>query len=170
MILSTQHSERQIEERMWKEIAKARYGMLGLIGKTPVEHFQPMTAFCEPETGTLWFFTKTTTDLAKAVDADVGEAMFTVQSKDHELQACVGGHISLSDDGARMDKFWNPVVAAWFPEGRNDPQLTLLRLDGRDASVWLSETGPIRFAYEIAKANMIHKTPEIGQQVKLNLS
>jgi general stress protein 26 len=107
--------------------------------------------------------------LGQGGGAGASEVLFTVQSKDHELNACVGGHISLSDDGARMDKFWNPVVAAWFPEGRDDPQLTMLRLDGRDASVWLSETGPICFAYEIAKANITHTMPEVGQHANLEL-
>ena len=37
----------------------------------------------------------------------------------------------------------------------------LLRLDCADAEVWLSE-GLAKFAWEIAKANATHKTPDRG--------
>ena len=45
------HSQDELQDRLWKEIHKARYGMLGLVGRTPAHHFQPMTAFCEPDNG-----------------------------------------------------------------------------------------------------------------------
>jgi general stress protein 26 len=157
-----------IEQRLWKEIGKARYGMLGLVGGAPVQHFQPMTAFAEPEDGLLWFFTRTDTDLARAV-ASGAEAMFVVQARDQDFQACLGGRLAPQLDRERMDRFWNPIVAAWYPQGKDDPALTLLRLDARDAAVWISEAGPVRFAWEIAKANLSHKQPDLGEHAHLDL-
>ena len=55
------------------------------------------------------------------------------------------------------------MVAAWYPGGRDDPHVTLLRLSTGDAQVWLSESGPLKFAWEIAKANLSHHEPEIGE-------
>lgn len=156
-------TQAEVQERLWKEIAKVRYGMLGVVGGGPVQHFQPMTAFTEPENGLIWFFTRKETDLARAV-ADGAEAMLTIQAKDQDLHACIGGRLSQEHDRERMDRFWNPVVAAWYPDGKDDPQLTLLKLDARDAQVWLSEAGPVKFAYEIAKANMTHDTPDLGSR------
>jgi general stress protein 26 len=162
-------NQAEMQDRLWKEIDKGRTGMLGLVGEAPHQHFQPMTAFAEPETGQIWFYTRTDTDLAKAV-ADGGEAMYIIQSKDQELQACIGGRLSLSHDRARIEKYWGPVVAAWYPEGKDDPRLTLLRLDCRDAAIWLSEAGPVKFAYEIARANMSDKEPDLGGRANVNLS
>jgi general stress protein 26 len=31
---------------------------------------------------------------------------------------------------------WNPFIAAWFEKGKDDPKLTLLRLDPDDAQIW----------------------------------
>ena len=45
-----------VEQRLWKELDHARFGMLGLMNSH--QHFQPMTAFAEPESGQIWFFTK----------------------------------------------------------------------------------------------------------------
>src|SRR5690349_2440011 len=118
------HTSAEIEEKLWKAIEHHKTGMLGLSGER--DHFQPMTAFAEPETGTIWFFTSKDTDLARAA-ALGAEVMFTFQSP--HLYACIGGRVSHDHDAARIDKFWNPSVAAWFPEGKDDPSLTLLRLD-----------------------------------------
>ncbi|HUO22947.1 MAG TPA: pyridoxamine 5'-phosphate oxidase family protein [Caulobacteraceae bacterium] len=146
-------------ERLWHEIHKVRYGMLGLTGSS--DHFQPMAAFCEPETADIWFFTRSDTQLAKGCIGGA-PAMFIVQSKDQAFHACIGGALEQHRDGERIQKYWNPIVAAWYPAGKDDPLLTLLRFTARDAQVWLSETNPIRFFWEIAKSNVTHHEPDVG--------
>jgi general stress protein 26 len=162
------HSQAELQDRLWKEIEKARYGMLGLVGRVPAQHFQPMTAFCEPDNGEIWFFSRSDTELAQAV-TEAGEAMFVVQAKDQGFQACVGGRLLQQLDQDRMRKYWGPVVAAWYPEGQNDPRLTMLRLDISDAHVWLSETNPLAFGFQIVKANMTGREPDVGESVSVRL-
>ncbi len=159
---------KDVETRLWKEVEKGRYGMLGVMD-APHQHFQPMTAFAEPEAGHIWFFTRKDTDLARRLQSGRVHAMFVVQTRDQDLQACIGGHLSLDHDADRIDRFWNVVVAAWYPEGKTDPGLTLLRMDCEDAQVWLSEAGPVKFAFEIAKAHTTHKKPDLGDRSSINL-
>lgn len=156
------HSQADLQDRLWKEIEKARYGMLGLVGRAPAQHFQPMTAFCEPDAGQIWFFSRNDTDLAKAVEQGA-DAMFIVQAKDQGFQACMSGRLAQQLDADRMQKYWGPVVAAWYPEGQHDPRLTMLRLDLSDAQVWLSETNPLAFGFQIVRANMTGREPDVGE-------
>jgi len=158
----SEHTQAELEVRLWKEIEKARYGMLGLVGRTPAQHFQPMTAFCEPDDGQIWFFTRTDTDLARAVEQGA-DAMFVIQSKDQGFQGCVGGRLVQQLDRARMDKYWGPVVSARSTAGKDDQRLTMLRLDLTSAHVWLSETNPLSFGFQIAKANMTGHEPDVGE-------
>lgn len=165
------HNAKDVEHRLWKEIERGRFGMLGLVGLEHPQHFQPMTPFPEPETGQIWFFTRDDTDLAKAVaSGGGGHAMLTITSKDQDVKACVGGTLTLSQDRARIDKFWNASVAAWYPDGKDDPRLTLLRMDLGSATVWLSEAGPIRFALEIARANMTGREPDLGGRAEVRFN
>ncbi|WP_374470876.1 pyridoxamine 5'-phosphate oxidase family protein [Phenylobacterium sp.] len=158
------HDPADVEKMLWKEIEDARTGMLGLMRDD--QHFQPMTAFVERETNQIWFFTYKDTDLAEAAGTEGGHAMFVYQGKD--LQACIGGRLSIRPDPARMEKYWGPVVAAWYPEGKDDPRLTLLCLECHDAQVWVTEAGPVKFAYEIAKANASKDRPDLGERTNLN--
>ena len=161
-------TDAQIQDRLWEETRKARYGMLGLVGSGSGGHFQPMAAFCEPETDEIWFFTRSDTDLAKSCIGGAG-AMFVIQAKDQAFHACIGGQLEQQRDGVRIDKYWNPIVAAWNPGGKDDPLLTLLRLRVRDAQVWLSESNPVRFFWEIAKSNLTYREPDVGAVRELDL-
>jgi general stress protein 26 len=157
----------EVQTRLWREIEKHQIGMLGVVGGQP-HHFQPMTAFLDKDSGELWFFTYKDTDLAEAAAAGDAQAMF-VFTREREIYACVGGALRIAHDRERMDRYWNAAVAAWYPEGKDDPKLTMLCLDARDAEVWLTETGPIRYAMAVAKANTTHTTPVVGSHTSLNL-
>jgi general stress protein 26 len=154
-----------VERRLWKEVQDEQIGMLGVVGGEP-HHFQPMTAFAEKDTGQIWFFTYDDTGLVKEIGQG-GTAMFVFQTKG--LWACIGGRLAVQRDRERMDKYWNAVVAAWYPEGKDDPRLTMLCLDADDAQVWVSEAGPVKFAWEIARANLEHRQPDLGGRADLNL-
>jgi general stress protein 26 len=160
----TAHDPAAVQTRLWDEIEKRRTGMLGLMSDN--QHFQPMTAFLDREAQQIWFFTYNDTDLAQAIASGGGHAMFVFQEKD--LQACIGGRLSLSHDPERMARYWNPMVAAWYPEGKEDPRLTLLRFDCEDAQVWLTEAGPVRYFFEVAKANATKSRPDLGERRDLN--
>lgn len=153
-----------VENRLWDDIESHHIGMLMPVGGTPM-HAQPMTAFPERSSRQLWFFTRTDTDLARQV-AGGSQAMFVLQQRD--LQACISGALSIRFDPARMERYWNAVIAAWYPAGRNDPKLTMLCLECHDAQVWISEAGPMKFAWEIAKANATHHAPDLGGRAHLN--
>jgi general stress protein 26 len=166
----SEHLDRaELEVRLWKEIDKARFGMLGLAGGPP-RHMQPMTAFCDEADGALWFFSKRESDLVREAGPAGHAAMFCVMAKDQEFQACIGGDLSEDRDRAKISKYWNAVSAAWFPEGKDDPDLTLLRFVPADAQVWVSRSGPLTFAWEIAKANATHKQPDVGTASHIDLN
>jgi general stress protein 26 len=152
-----------VERRLWDEIEKDQVGMLGVVGRS-AHHLQPMTAFVEPAANRLWFFTRNDTDLVDEIGAG-HPAMFVFQQRD--LRACIGGRLTVAPDRQRMDRYWNAVVAAWYPKGKDDPHLTLLRLDCDDAQVWISQAGPMRFAWEIAKANATGHTPDLGGRTEV---
>ena len=160
---------REAEEEFWNHLETSNTGMLGL--DQPGYHAQPMTAFRDGETSTIWFFTRDDTDLAK--DAAVGSgqsAMFHYGSKDQNVWACIHGELSVhGPDREIIDRHWNPVLAAWYPGGKDDPNLTILRFDAGDGRVWVNEGGFFKFFYEIAKANVTKTLPDAAGAVDVSL-
>ena len=156
-----------LESKLWKTLEDEKFGMLGLVGELS-SHMQPMTAFSEPDLGSIWFFVRRDNDLVRSL-VQGGKAMFNLVSRDRDFWAHLSGTVTEQHDGARIDKYWSPVVAAWFPEGKDDPELTLLRFDADDAEVWRSNKGPIRFALEVARGNLTESEPNLGEHARLNL-
>jgi general stress protein 26 len=125
---------------MWDAIQSERTIMLGLDGEGGVPP-RPMTALIEDEDGEgqkgpLWIFTATTTELARTLGLGPAPATVTVTSKGHDLFATLTGSLARTDDPAVIDRLWNPFVAAWYPGGKNDPTLALMRFDPAGAEIW----------------------------------
>ncbi len=65
--------------------------------------------------------------------------MAAFSAKGHELFASIHGNVSVDMDRAVIERLWNPFIAAWF-DGKDDPNLVLLRFDPEHAEVWLNES------------------------------
>lgn len=148
----------------WDRLDNINSGMLGL-AQDP--RLVPMSHYAEPETGTLWFITAKGTDLAQAVAAGPAPALHVVSEESAGLFARLDGVLSLSDDDAKLDELWNAVAASWFEEGKQDPDIQLMRLDLTAAEVWLTG-GSLRFLYEIAKSKITGNQPDMGRHFSLN--
>ncbi len=71
------HTDAEHEAMLWKELTKRNTVMLGLTGQgsgKPMEHMQPMTAFRDDTSRSVFFFCRDDNDLAKRA-GDGGEAM-----------------------------------------------------------------------------------------------
>ena len=124
-----------IEQKFWKALKSDRTVMLGLDGLED-GHARPMTAQAEGEQGPIWFFTAADTALVQKLGQ--GQRAFAAfSSKDHEVFATIHGGLVIDNDTAVIDRLWNPFVAAWY-DGKDDPKLTLLRLDAEHAQIWLN--------------------------------
>lgn len=95
---------------------------------------RPMTAIIDGdgEYGPLWFFTSQDSSLVRA---GAGPATATFVAKGHNLFARIDGHLTEATDPAMIEKLWNPFVAAWY-NGKDDPDIALLRMDLESARIW----------------------------------
>lgn len=134
----------EIESRFWQALRTDMTVMLGLAEGHG--HAQPMTAQLHDRIegrGPVWFFTSSEVELVRAL-GDGGPAAFHFASKGHELFACVEGRLTPDNDREKIDRLWNPFVAAWYEGGKDDPNLKLLRFEPDHAQIWLNEQSLFR--------------------------
>ncbi|MFW2831183.1 pyridoxamine 5'-phosphate oxidase family protein [Sphingomonas sp. ID0503] len=124
----------ELEAKFWSSLASDMTMMIGLDG---VEdgHARPMTAIVEGDHGPIWFFSSRENVLTQKLSSP-GRAIATFTSKGHDIFATVHGTLQVDNDPVVIDRLWNPHVAAWYEEGKNDPKLALLRLDPEKAEIW----------------------------------
>jgi len=134
----------ELKKHMWKKMTDSPFVMIGLTGGG--EHSEPMTVQLDKDqVDTLWFFLGKDNRLAKG-----GEAMVQFVSKGHDFFACLAGTARIDNDRGIIDKLWSNQAQAWFPGGRTDPNLALLRFDIADAELWetdMSLSGKLKMVF-----------------------
>ena len=150
-----------IKTIFWKALANSPIVMVGATGER--EHHIPMTAQLDRQAhGAFWFFTAADNRLAGG-----GPAMAQFASKGHDLFACISGTLRREESRAVLDKLWNNGVAAWYPGGKDDPKLVLLRFDLQDAEIWTADPG-IKGLFKLA-TGMTMKAGDLGQHAEVAL-
>ena len=123
----------ELKKHLWKKMSEGPFVMVGLTGTG--EHSEPLTAqLDEDQVDTLFFFIGKDNRLAKG-----GDAMVQFVSKGQDYFACLAGSAQVTNDRAMIDKLWSNQVEAWFPGGKSDPNLALLRFDIDSAELWESD-------------------------------
>jgi general stress protein 26 len=137
--------DQQIADKFLKCLQADRVVMLGLSGVDD-GHSQPMTAQLDTDgeslAGPIWFFSSKETDFVRQL-GDGRRAVAHFVAKGHALFASMDGTLVPYQDRATIDRLWNPFIAAWFPGGKDDPTLQLLRMDADHVQVWLNEGGAL---------------------------
>ena len=129
--------ERELKEKFWEALDDSPFVMLGLQGVDNA-FTRPMTA--QVDGGTIYFFANRTEDLVKGM-AQSQRAIATYTSKGHDLFASIHGTLTISNERAVINRLWNPIIASWFKEGKDDSDLALLRFDTSSADIWEADTG-----------------------------
>lgn len=126
---------------------------------------RPMKLVQDDYDGKLWFFTKRSAE--KVMEA-AGEqaACVTFESPEAHVYVSLSGRARLSSDPNLIEKFWNPWAAAWFPEGKGDPEVVLLEIKVYKGEHWKNDENLIFKLVEYAKANVTAKRPNLGENQK----
>jgi general stress protein 26 len=130
----------QLKEKFWQAFANSPFVFVSL--QSTANDAVPMTASLDKDANhAIWFFTGRDTRWTR-----LGPATATFAAKGHEVFARFYGVLSEETDRARLDKQWSSFVEAWFPGGKDDPNLLFLRLNLGDASIWSGELGVLATA------------------------
>ena len=143
--------------QLWDEIDGVQAVMLGSPDHT--QHMQPMAPQAARAEKAIWFYTNITSDIAKAA-ANGGHVHMCLVTDDY--QACLDGDLRTTYSREHIDRYWSSMIEAWFPGGKEDANLTMLRFTPRTAAIWASTGSKLVFGWEIAKAITTGEQPDVG--------
>ena len=130
----------ELKEKFWSAMAESSLVMLQLDGDQ--DSAAPMTAQLDKDASSaIWFFTGRQSRFAA-----LGLATVTYQSKGHDVFCRFSGTLSEETSRERLDMQWSNFVEAWFPSGKDDPNLLMMRMDLGAASIWAGKLGIINTA------------------------
>jgi general stress protein 26 len=112
--------------------------------------------------GDLVFFTSVESGKVDelAANPDVNVAYADV---DANRYVSIRGRARIDRDRATIDELWSPAQKVFFPEGKGDPRLAVLRVRVRDAAWWDAAGNFVERWFDFARALMSEKPSDLGE-------
>ncbi len=118
--------------------------------------------------GDVWFVTDQ--ESGKMIDlATNPDVCLTMQSRNQYLS--MSGRASTSKNRTKIDDLWQEKWRIWFPAGKEDPSLVLVRVIPTQGEYWdNSGTEGLKYLFEAGKAYLQGNIPEIDSSVNAKVT
>ena len=119
--------------------------------------------------GTVWFLTRH--ESAKVAEME-GDSHVTLVYSDPKSQSYLTakGRATISRDRAKIHEMWNPMYKAWFPEGEDDPQIAVVRVDVSEAQYWEASSSKLVFGMKYLAAAVTGGTVDVGESGRVKVA
>lgn len=166
----TQSQDRQASiEKIRSLIKGINIAMMSTSDADGTIHSRPMGTQQVEFDGDLWFFTEGSSEKVNDIKQRP-QVNLSYGSADHNRYVSVSGAASISKDKAKMEELWSPMLKAWFPDGLDDPDLTLIKVSVEHAEYWESSSSKVVNLVGFIKAVVTGKEMEGGENEKITLS
>jgi len=120
------------------------------------------------EDGSIWFFSNENSCKANEIEEHPQVNLTITDSKD-QVYVSISGKASIHKDKEKMKELMSPMVKAWFPDGIDDPSISLIKVEMEKAAYWTNENNKVSQLFELGKAWMTGKKANIGQHESVDV-
>lgn len=127
---------------------------------------RPMAVAQVEPNGMMWFMTERHSGKLEEIAND-DHVNISMQSKRKFVS--LSGRAVVIEDARKVDDLWNEVWKVYFPGGKDDPSLVLLKVHGETGEYWdYSGTSGIRYFIEAGKAYLSGTKPDVAEDPKVH--
>jgi general stress protein 26 len=168
MTAPTQTRENDLE-KLRGLVKDIDFCMLTTIDEGGDLHSRPMSSNGDIDAdGDIWFFTSASSHKVSEIN-QLPKVNVSFADPDNQRYVSVSGTAQLVRDRAKIDELWRPEFKIWFPEGKDDPEVALLRVSLDKAEYWDSPSSTIGYALSFVSSLVTGKQPDMGENKKVNL-
>lgn len=128
---------------------------------------RPMAVLQVDDNGDIWFFTKKSSPKVEQIDQNDRQVNLSFADVDDASYVSVSGTAQELEDRAKIEELWNVQAKAWFPEGKEDPELALLKVHIDMAEYWSASDSKMVRLFQQATAAITGNPPEMGENEKV---
>ena len=144
--------------------------MLTTIDESGDLHSRPMSSNGEIDpNGDLWFFTGVSSHKVSEVSRSPKVNVSFADPKNQHYVS-ITGVAELVRDRNKIEQLWKPEFKIWFPKGKDDPEIALLRITLQKAEYWDSPSSSIAYAFNFVSALVTGEQPDFGENKRLEFN
>jgi general stress protein 26 len=126
------------------------------LGNVP-QTTRPMGVQKVCDQGNFWFMSAADSDKNQEIKADSRVQLYICNTKNYEFLS-VYGHATISRDKDKINEFWSDIHKAWFPEGKDDPRITIIKVTPEEGFYWDTKDGKLVSLLKIVASAVVGKT------------
>ncbi|MFC3603744.1 pyridoxamine 5'-phosphate oxidase family protein [Deinococcus soli (ex Cha et al. 2016)] len=130
-------------------------------------HAHPMTTQEVEFDGDIWFIGGKDTEQVAAMRAHP-QVNVSYARPDKGVYVSVNGEANLVEDRAKLDELWSDMYKAYFPQGKEDPNIQLIHIAANGAEYWESD-GKVRSLIQIARGLVTGEHAHQGENETVKL-
>ncbi|WP_080239808.1 pyridoxamine 5'-phosphate oxidase family protein [Spirosoma rigui] len=164
--MQAQHTLNAVElEKLRDKIKDIRIAMLTTMEADGDFHTRPMATHEMDHDGTMWFFTY---DHSNKVEEIKQHQQVSVAFSDpgSEVYVSTTGTAQVVKDQAKINDLWSDFLKTWFPNGKEDPSIALLKVTIHAGEFWDRPGGKMVKLFEMAKGALTGATDKTGRNEK----
>lgn len=124
-------------------------------------HSAPMTTQDEEFNGTVWFIGSKSSDLVRSIPGNNQVNLGYSDTSGHNYVS-INGVAELVNDQAKLDELWSEGYNAFFEQGKEDPDVQLIKVIGNGAQYWEGD-GKVLSFIKMTKAAITGTTAKLGE-------
>jgi general stress protein 26 len=148
-------------------IKEIDFCMLTTVDEDGTLRSRPMSTQDAEFDGDLWFLTSDASGKAGEIQRE-HQVNLSYADIGKQTYVSVSGVGTIVHDRAKIEEYWNPFYNAYFPEGKDSPDLALLKVHVNKAEYWESD-GKIASILQMAKALITGGETDLGENAKIKL-
>lgn len=157
-------------EKIQDVIKDIKYSMMSTVNNKGDLHAWPMTTI---ETSLaareIWFIGDKNSDVVKDIQ-DNSNIGLTYSSQDEKDYVSITGNAELVNDQDKLEALWSAMDNAFFEQGKEDPDVQLIKVVPKGAECWLSGNGAVNMFKMAAAAVQSGETAEdMGEVFSITL-
>ena len=98
-------------------------------------HSRPMYTFELKDDGIIWMFIAKDSRKVEEIKTNAN-ILLNYSNPQHNLYITVNGKATISEDTSKIEELWSDRFKLWFPYGKDDPNLCLLKIEPQEAEYW----------------------------------
>ncbi len=165
-------NEMEARNKVFDLIKDIKFAMMVTQDTDGQMYSRPMAAQQKDSTDArneLWYFTSK--DSPKVAEIKANAAMLVSYSNpDSNDYVSLSGTAEIVSDKSKIDELWNDSLSVWFPQGKDDPNICLIKFKPESAEYWDAPSSKFVHAYGYVKAKLTGEQPEAGENKKVRLA
>jgi len=166
--MDNEMSQSEAMAKIWDLIRDVKVAMLTTSGPQGELRSRPMASQEIGFDGDLWFLSRQQSGKVEEIEHG-SRVSLTYVNNDRHAYVALSGRAELSQSREKINELWKPIDAAWFPQGKDDPDVIAIKVTVEEAEYWEAPGNALVRGYHLLKAVATQGKSQPGEHKKIEL-